>query len=139
MHTPVTRFYRYVAVGGSTFLLDLLLLYVLIGYVGMYYLYATAVAFLLAETVHYSVCRTCVFVGTVRSVHSAYLYFLAIAFCGLCLTLGTMYLLVGVYSFHPILSRVAAACVTGVWSFLMNLYVNFKVAHCTQSQPVHTP
>jgi hypothetical protein len=39
-----------------------------------------------------------------------------------------MWLLVGVLGWGFLAARVAVAALTGFWNYLMNLYVNFRVA-----------
>lgn len=122
------RFLKYASVGGSTFLFDLLLLYVLIDYVGIYYVYATAAAFGIAVSINYVLSRRYVFKGTLRSVHSGYGIFLMIALAGLLAVTGLMVVFVEILHMHYLPSRIIIAGMVGMWNYFMNLYVNFKVA-----------
>lgn len=122
------RFLKYSTIGGSTFLVDLLLLYVLIDVFQVQYVFASGIAFLIAVSLNYVVSRRFVFAGSLRGIGRGYVNFLLIAGVGLCAVMIGMYVLVGVFSLPYVLSRISIAGITGVWNYLMNLYVNFKVA-----------
>ncbi len=122
------RFLKYVTVGGTTFLLDLLLLYLLIDYFEIYYVGATALAFSIAVSINYFVSRRFVFTGTLRSVHAGYGIFILIAGAGMVAVTGLMVVLVELFHLPYLPARVIVASIVGLWNYGMNLYVNFKVA-----------
>ncbi|GAB6140771.1 hypothetical protein JCM14076_15000 [Methylosoma difficile] len=122
------RFFKYAMVGGSTFLFDLLLLYLFTGVFNADPVWSAGIAFLIAVSINYFISRKYVFKGTLRSLHAGYGGFLLIAGCGLAIVTGGMYLMVNVLAWNYLLSRVLIAFVTGTWNYLLNLYVNFKVA-----------
>jgi putative flippase GtrA len=129
MHYPaVKRFVKYSTVGVGTFLIDLVLLFLLTDVFSIHYLYAAGIAFLIAVTINYALSRRYVFKGSARSGSVSYVNFLFIAFIGLGFVVGGMYVLVSMFSVSYVLARVFVAGLTGVWNYLMNLYVNFKVA-----------
>ena len=122
------RFLKYSLIGGSTFAFDLLLLSILTELLYVNPVLASGAAFLVAVSINYWISRTFVFKGTGRDTASGYVYFLMIAGTGLAFVMGTMFVLVSVLGFHPLLSRVCVAAVTGFWNYLINLYFNFKMA-----------
>lgn len=124
----ITRFLKYSSIGVSTFLFDLLLLWLLIEYAGANYLIAAAVAFVIAVSVNYIASRRYVFRGSLRQVGVGYVQFLLIAGAGLCFVVGAMYVLVEHLAVSYVVARIMVAVVTGFWNYLMNLYVNFQVA-----------
>jgi len=128
MPLAVIRFFRYASVGFSTFLLDLLLLYVLIDLFLMNYVFAAGVAFLVAVSINYAISRVYVFKRSTRDVKTGYVNFLSIALVGLAFVMGGMYVLVSLYGFNYVISRVSIAGLTGFWNYLINLYVNFQVS-----------
>ncbi|MBP6881491.1 MAG: GtrA family protein [Candidatus Pacebacteria bacterium] len=134
MFSPkIQRFIKYSSIGISTFLLDLCLLWIFIEVLEINYLIAAGVAFLIAVSINYVLSRRYVFRDTLRSVGAGYLNFLIIAGFGLLLVVGGMYVLVEFLALTAFLARVVIAAVTGLWNYLMNLYVNFKVAGNHQS------
>lgn len=127
-YPAVLRFLKYSTVGFGTFLFDLALLYVLTDVFHIHYLYAAGFAFLVAVSINFLLSRRFVFRGSARSAQVSYLNFILIASIGLAMVVGGMYVLVSVFSVSYVLARVFVAGLTGIWNYLMNLYVNFKVA-----------
>jgi putative flippase GtrA len=128
MNKGLARLLKYSSVGVSTFLFDLLLLYLLIDYAKIFYPVATAMAFGIAVSINYILSRRFVFQGTLRSIHSGYGIFIAIASVGLVAVTGLMMVFVEVLHMNYIPARIIIAGIVGLWNYLMNLYVNFKVA-----------
>lgn len=126
-YLAVKRFLRYSTVGAGTFLMDLLLLYVLTDIFSIHYLYSAGIAFLIAVSLNYTLSRRYVFKGSTRSTKTSYLNFILIALVGLLMVVGGMYMLVSIFSVSYVVSRICIAGLTGIWNYLMNLYVNFKV------------
>ncbi len=122
------RFLKYSSVGVSTFLFDLFLLYFFIDFLKIYYVYATATAFGIAVSINYVLSRRFVFHGTLRSAHAGYGIFILIALVGLGAVTGLMVFFVEVLHMNYFPSRIIIAGMVGMWNYLMNLYVNFKVA-----------
>jgi putative flippase GtrA len=122
------RFVTYSFVGASTFALDLLLLFILTDVAKVNYIAAAGGAFVVAISLNYFLSRTYVFKGSERTVQSGYVNFLGIAFVGLLLVMGGMYVLVSVLGFNYLVSRIGIAGLTGFWNYLINLFVNFDVA-----------
>ena len=122
------RFVQYSLLGFGTFLLDILLLYVLKEYVGINYLIATAIGFIVGVSLNYVLSRKYVFHGSERSYRAGYGYFFLIAGVGLAFISVGMYVLVTVLSLNYLFSRVGIAALVGIWNYTMNLFFNFKVA-----------
>jgi putative flippase GtrA len=122
------RFLKYSSVGGVTFAFDLALLYLFTDYLGIDYLVSTAIAFVIAVSLNYIVSRRFVFKKTQTKVGRGYVNFFIIAAIGLLLVTGGMYVLVSVIGVNYVIARVSIAGFTGMWNYLLNLYVNFKVA-----------
>lgn len=122
------RFVKYTFVGITTFLFDLLLLWFFVEILTLDYLLSAGVAFIIAVTVNYILSRRYVFRGSLRSVGIGYVNFILIAGFGLLFVIVGMYILVKFFAFSYVGARIMVAAVTGFWNYLMNLYVNFKVA-----------
>lgn len=128
MNKTFIRFFKYLKIGVSTFFLDLLLLYVFTDLFVINYLISTGVAFIIAISINYYFSRKFVFTKTLRKVDHGYYTFLLISGTGLFFVLILMAFFVEILSFDYLLSRVLVAGFVGMWNYLMNLYVNFKVA-----------
>ena len=72
--------------------------------------------------------RRFVFKGTLRSVHEGYGVFILIALAGMGAVTGLMVVFIEVLHMNYLPSRIIIAAMVGMWNYLMNLYVNFKVA-----------
>ena len=122
------RFGKYALVGGSTFLFDLLLIWVMTEVGGVPYYISTALGFMIAVSINYFVSRRFVFKGTERKIHHGYVYFIAVAGGGALLITGAVTALVATFALHYLVARILVACVVGIGNYLFNLHYNFKVA-----------
>ncbi len=113
--------------GFSTFSIDLLLIYVLTDVFLINYLISVGVAFVIAVSLNYYYSRKFVFHETTRNHREGYYYFLAIAILGLALIVLLMALLVEVFGINYIVARIIVACLVGIYNYLANLFLNFKI------------
>lgn len=121
------RFFKYVIVGVSTFIFDLILLYIFIDIFLWDYVIATGAAFTVAVSINYFFSRRYVFKETLKSFYAGYVAFMVIASMGIGIAMLGMALMVGIFNFRILDSRIVIAGVVGVWNYLMNLYFNLKV------------
>ncbi|MEN9852631.1 MAG: hypothetical protein RI996_574 [Candidatus Parcubacteria bacterium] len=124
----VQRFMRYFAVGGSTFLFDILLLVIATKIFNIHYIVATAGAFMIAVSCNYFISRKYVFKYSDRKILHGYVYFLGFAGIGaLAVTAGTVFFteVVGLYF---VFSRLLVSGAVGIGNYIFNLHHNFKVA-----------
>lgn len=105
---------------------DVALLYGFIEWLGITYLIAATIAFLIAITLHYAISCMWIFPDSDRGKAAGYVFFLVNAGIGLVLTLATMALLVELAGLHYLFARVAASAVAGVAVFLLNAKFNFR-------------
>ncbi|WP_419779331.1 GtrA family protein [Maridesulfovibrio sp.] len=124
----ISRFLRYTCVGGGTFLFDLGVLYLFTDGFGWSPVFAAGLAFFIAVSINYYISRHLVFKGTTREFKQGYLGFLLIAGTGLVIVTGGMYIMVDILKWQYMISRILVSLATGMWNYLLNLYVNFKVA-----------
>ncbi|MFW5498219.1 MAG: GtrA family protein [Maridesulfovibrio sp.] len=122
------RFLRYTCVGGGTFLFDLALLYILTDGFNWPPAFAAGLAFLIAVSVNYLISRRLVFKGTAREFRQGYFGFLLIAGTGLIIVTGGMFLMVDILHGQYFICRILISLITGLWNYILNLYVNFRVA-----------
>jgi putative flippase GtrA len=122
------RFFRYLCVGGSTFLFDLAFLFTLVNRLHVDYLLATGTSFFIALSVNYAISRRYVFSGSTRTLHFGYAYFLIIALSGLGIVEMAMYFLVGLWHWNYLFARIVIGAFAGLWNYFLNLHMNFRVA-----------
>ncbi|MES2409773.1 MAG: GtrA family protein [Patescibacteria group bacterium] len=127
MNKKLKRFLKYSAIGVSTFIIDLSILWFLTDVAGVYYLLATLFAFLVGVTINYFASRHFVFKGTSRGVKKGYEYFLGIVSLGVILTLSIMYVLVNFTQLNILEARIITSGFIGIFNFLMNDTFNFKI------------
>ncbi len=118
----------YSAIGVGTFAFDLLLLSLFTELLHWNPIFSAGVAFLVAVTINYALSRSLIFKGSQRPVHHGYAIYLLITGVGLTAVTGLMAVFVSVLDWHYVPSRILVAAAVGVWNYLMNLYVNFRVA-----------
>ncbi|MDB5195328.1 MAG: GtrA family protein [Parcubacteria group bacterium] len=124
----MARLLKYIAVTLPTFLFDLGLLTLLVQIFHVQYVLAAGFAFIVATTTNYVLSRHFVFIGSERSLGLGYVYFLIIAGVGLLMVTVSIWILVQVFLLNYLVSRILIALVEGSWNYLMNLYLNFRVA-----------
>ncbi len=123
----IKRFWKYSLVGISTFLFDLLLLYIFTNLLNINYLVSIFLAFIIAVSLNYFLSRKNVFVGTKQGLARGYAYFLVVITFGVALMLVSMYLLVEMFSIDIFIARVLVAGVVGIFNFTVNDKFNFKM------------
>lgn len=121
------RFLKYSMIGVSTLLFDLLLLTVFIDVLQLEYYFATPIAYAIAVSINYLISRRYVFVGSARDMKTGYVFFILIAVVGMLFVTAGMYVLINYFSFHYLVSRILVAALAGIWTYLMNFFVNFKL------------
>jgi putative flippase GtrA len=116
---------RNTVVSCFVFALDLALLWVLVQG-GMATLLAAAVAFMLANGLHYVLGRTWIFRGTERAVGAGLVYFLINAGIGLAITMALYAAILEFTSIHYLVARVIVSVVGGLTVFYLNATLNFR-------------
>lgn len=124
----ITRFLKYASIGVSTFLFDLFLLYFLTDVLLINYLISTGLAFVIAISINYFFSRKFVFSKTVRKVDTGYYIFVMTAVLGLFFVVLLMAILVESLKLDYLIARVIVAGIVGIYNYLVNLFLNFKVA-----------
>jgi len=118
---------RNTIVSTGVFLLGLGLLWLLVERGGVNTLVATALSFLAATTLHYTLGRAWIFKGTERSVLPGYGFFVINAAIGLVVTVGMMALLLALIpDQYYLLARVVVSVFAGLAMFLLNGILNFR-------------
>lgn len=109
-----------------SFLLDLLLIWIMVERLGVAKLAAVAIGFVLANAFHYLLARVWVFRGTLRGFFSGYVFFLGNALFGLALILAAFALLTDGLGVPYMIARVIASLCAGTLVFVLNATLNFR-------------
>lgn len=123
----IRRFFKYAVVNVGTLLLDLAMLYIAVSVVHIPLAVSTPGSFLIAVSIDYLLSRQYVFIGTKRSWHAGYLYFIIFAILTATVTTVLTLLLVNGFHLWYLLARILVAGLIGLANYVFNLYVNFKV------------
>ncbi len=119
-------FIRNAAASTVSFLLDLLLIWIMVESLGIFNMVAVAAAFIVANAFHYLIARIWIFRGSERGKLAGYFYFLSNALVGLVVILGTFALLTEVFGVSYIIARVIASLCAGTLVFVLNATLNFR-------------
>ncbi len=121
------RFWKYSAVGISTFLFDIFLIFLFKEFLQFNDVTAIALGFGIAISINFLLSYYWVFKGTSRHRVTGYLYFIGIAFFGACIVLSGTYLLHEYAGMNLYYARILVAGVAGIVNFFINTMYNFKV------------
>ena len=113
-------------VSTSTFLIGLGAMWVLVESAAVNTVLATAISFLLAQTLHYIGARVWIFRGTDRAVASGYAIFLANAGMGMAITVSMFAAIVHLTDMHYLAARVIVSVFAGLAMFVVNATFNFR-------------
>ena len=114
---------RNTIVSCGIFAFDIALLWVLVQ-LGMGKIAAAALAFVVANSIHYAFGRGWIFKGTDRGVAEGYVYFLINAGIGFVITMSLYAVLIHVMNY--LVARVLVSVVSGLTVFLLNAVLNFR-------------
>lgn len=117
---------RNTVVSTGVFLLGLLVLWGMVEQAGVDPVVATALSFILSNSIHYVLGRTWIFAGTDRAVASGYALFLANAMVGLAVTVSLFWLLTTFTPMHYLVARVLVSVFAGLAMFALNATINFR-------------
>ena len=116
---------RNTIVSCGIFAFDIALLWVLVQ-MGMGKVAAAALAFVVANSLHYAFGRGWIFKGTDRGVAEGYVYFLINAGIGLMITISLFAAMIRWTPINYLVARVLVSVVSGLTVFLLNAVLNFR-------------
>lgn len=112
------QFFRYIFVGGASFVTDYVLLRI-ITEAGVYYLISGAISFVAGLAVNYALSKLLVFQNKTSGAEQAkeIFVFAVVAVTGLALTEGFMWFFTEKLLWHYMISKIAAAIIVLFWNF----------------------
>ena len=121
------QFFRYIFVGGASFVTDYVLLHI-ITEAGVHYLISGVVSFIAGLCVNYGLSKLLVFSNKASGKEKAkeFTVFAVIAVFGLAITEGLMWLFTEKLSWYYMLSKAVAAAIVLFWNFFMKKLLLFK-------------
>ena len=109
---------RFCFVGGVSFLMDYGLLFVLTEFVGLYYLYSSAISFSITVVFNYWLCVIYVFKGAKKQTTRQAIIFFGTGVIGLGLNQLCMWLFVAVAGLHYMLAKIFATAIVTIWNYV---------------------
>jgi putative flippase GtrA len=117
---------RNTVVSTGVFLAGLGILWLLVEGAGVNAVLATALSFLIANSIHYIFGRTWIFAGSDRKLSTGYALFLANAVVGLGVTVGLFWVLTEFTPMNYLVARVIVSVFAGLAVFALNASLNFR-------------
>ncbi|MBV7259412.1 GtrA family protein [Erythrobacter crassostreae] len=117
---------RNTVVSTGVFAIGLGVLWLLVEFAGVDPVIATAISFLIANSIHYVFGRTWIFAGSDRKVSTGYLLFILNALVGLAVTVGLFWILTEYTAINYLVARVIVSVFAGLAVFVLNAAFNFK-------------
>ena len=118
--------WRNTVVSTGVFLVGLGVLWVLVENAGVDPVVATAISFLIANSIHYIFGRAWIFAGSERRLSTGYLLFLGNAVVGLIVTVSLFWALTHWTPMNYLVARVVVSIFAGLAVFMLNAALNFR-------------
>ncbi len=118
--------WRNTIVSTGVFLVGLAILWLLVEQAEVDPVLATAISFIVANSIHYVFGRAWIFAGTQRRVSTGYLLFLGNAVVGLFVTIGLFWALITFTPMNYLIARVIVSVFAGLAVFALNASFNFR-------------
>lgn len=124
------QFIRYALVGGVSFLVDAMILFIL-EKIGVYYLLSASVGFVVGLIINYALSKRFVFTAKLQSRVKEFTAYAVIGALGLALTELLLYIFVDFIHMHLVLSKIVAAGIVLVWNYIARKYLLYNKKHLT--------
>lgn len=121
------QLFRYGFVGGTAFLVDYGLLYILTSWGHLHYLLSASLSFVAGLVVNYLISTVWVFNDSrIRNKWTEFLVFSIIGVVGLGFTELLMWLFTDIIGFHYMISKLITAALVMLWNFFARRFVIFN-------------
>jgi len=122
----VGRFFMYDGVSAITFAVDLLIVWILTQFFGVYYLLSVAFGLVFAVFANYILCREYIFIGASRKFGREYFTSLIIAISAFGAILGLTFLLVDYLQWNYLAARISIGILIGLLNYIAESEFTFK-------------
>ena len=110
---------RFCLVGGSCFLVDYALLYILTEYGGINYWYSSGISFTTTVLLNYWLCVVYVFHGARHQTRKQASIFIGSSIAGLAINQLCMWVLVDGLGIYYMIAKLVATAVVTIWNYVM--------------------
>lgn len=115
----INEIIRFCIVGGLSFLVDYGLLFACTEWVGLYYLYSSAISFTASVIFNYWLCVVYVFHGARHQNKKQATIFIGSSIIGLGLNQICMWAFVSILGIYYMLAKIFATAIVTVWNYVM--------------------
>jgi len=123
----VRQFIKFGIVGVGNTTVDFLVYILLTRYLGLFYLIANAISFIIAATLSFTINKFWTFRdGRRHVIKGQYAKFLLVSTIGAFLAEGTLFLFVHYLSIHDLFAKLLVVGVIVFWNFFANKYWTFR-------------
>lgn len=109
---------RFCFVGGVSFLMDYAILFALTEFAGVYYLYSSAISFIITVIFNYWLCIVYVFKDVRKQSTRRAIIFFGTGVVGLGLNQLCMWFFVAIADLHYMLAKIFATIIVTIWNYL---------------------
>jgi len=121
------QFFRYLFVGGTAFVVDYGLLYMLTEYAALHYLLSATISFIAGLVVNYFLSTWWIFrKSKLQNKWAEFLVFAIIGVVGLLLNNLFMYVFTDLFHIHYMVSKLITTALVMVWNFVGRKYILFN-------------
>ncbi len=120
------RIVEFFVSGTCSTLVDLLILALLTEIFSIYYLFSSAISFVISSTLSYSINKNWGFKDGKRRVYIGYPLFILFTFIGLLLTVFLMWIFVSKIGIYYLFARIIVALIVGTMNFIFHSFFTFK-------------
>lgn len=117
-HKTIKEFLRYICVGGICTIIDISVLYIIVDFLGINYIFASAISFTLGVIINYFLCTTWIFdVRLIDNRYKEFSIYVFISLVGLLINTLSITLITELFGLHFIISKILSTGITLVWNF----------------------
>ena len=112
------QIFKFGIVGGITFIIDYLLLYVLTEFFGIHYLISSIISFTVAVVLNYILSIKWVFDVKKKHGPKEFIIFIVLSVMGLLINSLIMYFMVDVFKIHYMISKLVSNALVMIYNFI---------------------
>lgn len=124
-NNSLIQFFRYAIVGGISFAVDAICLY-LLERIGLYYLISAIIGFIIGLILNYLLSKRFVFTEKSQSRIKEFIAYASIGAVGLLLTELFLYVFVDFIDLNLILSKIIAAAIVLIWNYAARKFLLYN-------------
>lgn len=118
---------EYIVTNVSTFILDIILIWVMVSFWNINYIWAVTIGYIVAITLNYFINRDWTYKGTHMKITKGYFKSLSFSIFFFLIIIGLMFLFVDILKFNYIISRFFVGIFCGTTAYILETIFTFKM------------